>query len=224
VQSAVADAAKLLEELGHDVAEDEPRIDREALVEAYLVQVAASVAVEIDDAARWIDRKATPDGFEASTWFLAQLGRMYSAADLTRLRDRCHAASRLMAGFHQNYDLFLNGVLAYPPVEIGEIALKPAERVGLAVLRKLPVRKAMDLVATGLAEKSFERTANTMLFNMTGQPAMSVPLSWNAAGLPVGVQLVAPFGDEATLFRVAAQLEQARPWAGRRPSVCYASG
>ncbi len=223
VQSAVEDAAKLLEALGHEVVEDEPRIDRDALVEAYVVQLAAGVAVEIDDAARWTGTTATPAGFEPSTWFLAQLGRRYSAADLTRMRDTCHAASRLMARFHEDYDLFLNSVLAYPPAEIGESTLKPSERVSLAVLRTLPIRKAMDLVAAELADQSFERTANTMLFNMTGQPCMSVPLYWSDSGLPVGVQLVAPFGDEATLFRVAAQLEQARPWAERTPSVCYRS-
>ena len=217
VTAAVRDAAELLADLGHEVVEAGPPLDRDALVEAYIVQIAAGVAVEIEDAERWIGRRATPEGFEASTWFLAQLGRMMSAADLQRSRDRAQAAGRMMAAFHRDHDVFLNAVLAYPPVKIGDSALKPLERAGLALLRRLPVRAAMDQVVAALASENFERTANTMLFNMTGQPSMSVPLSWSPDGLPIGVQLTAPFGDEATLFRLAAQLEEARPWADRRP-------
>ncbi len=81
----------------------------------------------------------------------------------------------------------------------------------------------MSRALGAFAEDSLERTANTMLFNQTGQPAMSVPLHWTAAGLPIGVQLSARFGDEATLFRLASQLEAARPWAGKKPPVCYAA-
>ena len=72
-------------------------------------------------------------------------------------------------------------------------------------------------VARQLAAKTFEYIPNTALFNATGQPAMSVPLHWNATGLPIGMQFVARLGDEATLFRLAGQLELARPWFERVP-------
>jgi amidase len=102
---------------------------------------------------------------------------------------------------------------------VGELALKPHETAGLAVLRSLPVKPAFLKLLDALAANSLERTPNTQLFNLTGQPAMSVPLFWNAAGLPIGVQFAARYGDEATLFRLASQLEQARPWAHRKPPV-----
>jgi amidase len=129
----------------------------------------------------------------------------------------------MMAAFHEKYDLFLDSTLAYPPVRIGELAPKPAELAAMAVLRKLPLKPVFLKLLDELAANALERTPNTQLFNQTGQPAMSVPLYWNAAELPIGVQFAGRFGDEATLFRLAAQLEQARPWAGRTPLVSAGS-
>ena len=216
-KAAVQDAAKLCQELGHEIVEDAPRFDREELVRAYLVNVAANVAVQLEEISRQMGKPVGATDVEPSTWAMAQLGTILTAADLQRARDTMHRASRLMAAFHERYDVFLDATLAYPPVRIGELALKPAELAALAVLRKLPLKPAFLKLLDELAGNSLERTPNTQLFNQTGQPAMSVPLYWNGAGLPVGVQFAARFGDEATLFRLASQLEQARPWAGRTP-------
>jgi amidase len=215
--AAVQDAVKLCQELGHEVVEDSPRFDREELVRAYLVNVVAYVAVQLEEIGQQRGRPVGAADVEPSTWALAQFGNILSAAELQRARHSMHRAGRLMAAFHERYDVFLDATLAYPPVRVGELALKPAELATLAVLRKLPLKPVFLKLFDELAGKSLERTPNTQLFNQTGQPAMSVPLYWNAAGLPIGVQFVARFGDEATLLRLASQLEQARPWMGRKP-------
>jgi amidase len=217
--AAVRDAAKLCQELGHEVVEDVPRLDWGELVRAYLVTVIANVSLEAEEIGKRSKKAPNPADFEPSTWALVQLGRMLTAVELQRARNATHRASRQVAAFFERYDLFLDATLAYPPVRIGELALKSAELAALAVLRRAPVKPVFLRLLDELAANSLERTPNTQLFNQTGQPAMSVPLSWNAAGLPIGVQFAARFGDEATLFRLAAQLEQARPWSGRRPPV-----
>ena len=218
--TAVERTAKLLSDLGHTVEEAAPKIDRDALVNAYLAQVGVGIAAEIEDMARWSGRTPRADLFEPATWFLRQVGLTLSGIELQRARDAMQEAGRQTAVFHQTYDLFLGSTLAYPPVRIGELALKPAERVGLAALRTLPVPAAIRAVLAQLAANNFERTPNTQLFNQTGQPAVSLPLHWTPDGLPVGIQLAARFGDEALLLRVASQLETASPWIGRKPPVC----
>ncbi|MFE8597848.1 amidase [Archangium violaceum] len=217
-KAAVQDAVKLCQELGHELVEDAPRFDREELVRSYLVNVAANTTVQMEEISQVTGKPVTADDVEPSTWALVQLGSILTAADLQRARNVMHKAGRMMAAFHERYDLFLDATLAYPPVRIGELAPKPAELAAMAVLRKLPLKPVFLKLLDVLAGNSLERTPNTQLFNQTGQPAMSVPLFWNTAGLPVGVQFSARFGDEATLFRLASQLEQARPWAGRKPS------
>ena len=122
--------------------------------------------------------------------------------------------------FHARYDLFLGPTLGRPPVKLGSLMLKPAERVGLGILRALPIKPAIRAVLAQLAANNFEATPNTQLFNQTGQPAISLPLHWSAGGLPVGIQLAAAMGREDLLLQVAAQLEVAAPWADRKPPVC----
>jgi amidase len=91
--------------------------------------------------------------------------------------------------------------------------------IAIEALRRFPMKKALDTVLSQMAAENMDPAPNTELFNLTGQPAMSVPLYWNADGLPIGTQFVARYGAEATLFRLAGQLEQARPWFERRPSI-----
>jgi amidase len=126
-----------------------------------------------------------------------------------------------MGRFHRTYDLYMTPTLASPPVRIGELQPKPYERFAMKLINALGLGVA--LTATGMvdqmAEASLSRIPFTELANLTGQPAMSVPLHWTPDGLPVGVHFMAPFGEEATLFRLAAQLEKARPWFDKHAPV-----
>lgn len=114
-------------------------------------------------------------------------------------------------------DVFLCPTMAKPPWPLGELDPSPVELRALQAVRRAPIRKVLELLVEQLAGEILDPIPTTPLFNMSGQPAMSVPLHWSDEGLPIGVQFAARFGDEATLFRLAAQLEQARPWGDRRP-------
>lgn len=217
--AAVERAARRLADLGHHVEEACPPFDRDRLASAYLTQVGVGVAAEIADMARWSGRSPKASDFEPATWFLAQVGHALGALDLQHARDAVQEAGRQLAAWHEQYDLFLCPTVAHPPVRLGELAIKPAERAGLLALRALPLRPALKAVLAQLAANSLERTPNTQLFNQTGQPAISVPLHLTGDGLPVGVQLAAPMGGEAILIRVASQLEAADPWITRTPRV-----
>lgn len=217
--AAVDHAGKLGSTLGHDVDEVTLPFDRDALVHAYLVVVAAGVAYQVENAARLMGRtEPHPDDHEPATWFLSQVGHALSAYDLEQARVTFQLATRAIAAATQRYDVLLSATMAHPPVKVGELATKAWERAGLAVLRAVPTRGLLEKVLDTMSQTALEKTPNTMLFNMTGQPAMSVPLAWNAAGLPIGVQFVGRTGDEATLFRLAGQLERAQPWFARTPA------
>ena len=218
-KAAVESAARLMADLGHDVEEARPQFDRERQVRAYLTQIAAGVATQIEELGRWIRRKPSAAYFEPSTWFLYQVGRRLSAAELQQARDASQAAGRSVAAFFSRYDLFMTPTLAYPPVRLGELALTAVESAALATLRVLPVGAALRAILAQLADHSLEHTPNTQLFNQTGQPAISLPLHQTTEGLPVGVQFAARYAEDALLVRVASQIEEARPWSGRVPRV-----
>jgi amidase len=216
-REAVYEAARLLARLGHEVVEARPEFPRDALVHAYVVALAANVAADVSAAARVTGRRAGPRLLEPETWALAAGGRALSAEDLVLAEREMHRAARSIAAFFEEHDLLVTPTMAHPPLRLGALALRPLERLGLRAVARLGSRLLLERFFDQVGARSFEATGNTMLFNQTGQPAMSVPLHWTADGLPVGVQLVARFGDEATLLRVAGELEQARPWAARAP-------
>lgn len=214
---AVREAASLLAELGHTVTEARPRFSRTEAVRAFLVVLAASTRSDLEAGARRVGRRLDRRLLELETWALAVAGRTLRADDLAAAQAFGQQLGREVASFFEDHDLLLTPTMAHPPARIGALALRPAERLALEAVTRLPFRKVIDRLIVSLAAHVFEATGNTMLFNQTGQPAASVPLHWNAAGLPIGVQLAARFGEEATLFRVAAQLEEAHSWADRRP-------
>ncbi|MHC4984211.1 MAG: amidase [Planctomycetota bacterium] len=215
--AAVEEAAKLCESLGHSVEEAPPAFDRAYLVHCFLVLLAAETARVIRWAGKQMNRTPRPDGFEPQTWILGLIGRSATAEDHAEALEAAYMAGRRIAGFFQTFDVLMTPTMAHPPARIGHFDLTTRQALELSVIRRLPLKRLLDKVLDVLSGEVFEATGNTMLFNMTGQPAASVPLCWNAAGLPIGVQFVARFGDEATLFRLAGQLEQARPWFDRRP-------
>ena len=218
-RAAVESAARLLADLGHEIEEARPEFDRERQVRAYLTQIAASIAAEIEEMGRWVGRRPSAAYFEPATWFLYQIGRKLSAAELQQARDAAQTAGRSLAAFFSRYDLLMTPTLAYPPVRLGELALKGIEELALATLRVLPVGAALRAILAKLADQSLERTPNTQLFNQTGQPAISLPLHQTPDGLPVGVQFVARYAEDALLIRVASQIEEARPWRDRMPRI-----
>jgi amidase len=215
--AAVEHAAALLEKLGHEVVEAHPPIEREALAHAYLVVVAAGTAAALRQIAEMRGSRLRPDEVEPTTLFLSTLGEALSAAEFEVARQKFHAAARQLAPFFGEHDVFLDATLAYPPPTIGEWDLPSGLGIAVRYLAPVAPRRLLLRALDHFAQDGLERTANTMLFNMTGQPAMSVPLHVNAAGLPIGVQFVGRFGDESTLFRLARQLEQSCPWSDRVP-------
>lgn len=216
---AVEDAMRLCASLGHEVAEAAPSIDRDALRVAYLTIVAVGAADSVEQTRALTGRAPDASAFEPTTWFLAQVGRAVSALHLARAREYIFRTTREIAAFFERHDVFASSTLAYPPVRIAELALGKRDRFLLATLRVVATARVLERALAELAQNALEKTPNTMIFNMTGQPAMSVPLAWNEAGLPIGTQFVGRFGAEATLFRLAGQLEAARPWWDRRPRL-----
>ncbi len=137
---------------------------------------------------------------ERITWLTAKMGEKVTAADYVRATQAAHRLGRQMAAFHADYDVLLTPGLATLPPKLGWI----------------------DMMMDDLEEywrRVFTFSPFTVWFNITGQPALTLPLGQSPEGLPVAVQLVARFGDEATLFRLSAQLEARRPWLGRKPSL-----
>jgi amidase len=214
---AVEDAARLLESLGHHVEEAEPAIDGLQLARDFVVMWFANCAATVD-----LVRAQTGcgnDGFELDTLAMAAFGRASRASDYVAGYLRWNEYTRRLGEFHQKYDLFMTPTMALPPARIGQIATPPWQQVALKVL--LALRLSRLILVGGVIEQMVRDNLKwvpfTQLGNLTGVPGMSVPLHWTADGLPVGTHFLAPHGGEGLLFRLAGQLERARPWKDRRP-------
>ncbi len=197
---AVRESAKLLASLGHELEQAGPEFDAEVMIGPMVVVWSLGNLEDKTEAERILGRPLEPDELEDTTWELVEHGRRFSALDLSRAVGELGAAARAIGPFFERYDAWLTPTLARPP-----------ERLG--VLNR----------SQGGAEEWWrfdcEFNAWNPIANITGQPSMSVPLHWTPGGLPVGSLITGRYGDETTLFRLAAQLEAARPWADRVPPV-----
>ena len=219
--TAVHDTVTLLEELGHEVIEAAPVIDAEEWAMNFVTVLAAETRADIEMTSRLAGRKVAAADYEPATYALGLLGRALKASDYATAKRRLGVLSREVAAFFSSFDVLLTPTCATPPFVIGALQPQPGELAMVKIINALDAGWLLEAVGVlkPLAMKAFDFIPWTPVFNITGQPAMSVPLHWNAEQLPVGVHFVGRFGDEATLFRLAGQLERARPWADRLPVV-----
>ena len=200
VRRALEDTASLLIELGHDVREQGLSIDYRKLYRAQSAIGAANAAAAQAELAEKLGREPREDELEPLTWAGIRLGQKLRADVVFRALRDMRRMTREILRFFETCDLHLTPVMGTPPPKIGHID---------------PVR----LEPRELGKRQSVAFPFTPPFNFTGQPAMSVPLAWSETGLPIGMQFASRYGDEATLFRVAAQLEAARPWRAKKPAI-----
>jgi amidase len=218
--AAVQHAARLLRQLGHEVEEAEPVIDGAALASSYLHIYFAQVPAVVAQARA---AGAGSGELELMTRLLGTLGSSVRAGQLTERLAQWNVFARALGDFHARYDMLLTPTLAHPPIRHGVGDLPPGQQVALGFLQStglLGILARLGLLegtANKIARENLRYVPFTQLANLTGTPAMSVPLYWTGDGLPLGVQFVGPFGSEDRLLQLAHQLEQAQPWFERVP-------
>ncbi len=193
-------AASVCEALGHQLEEARLVVDGDAFTSHFINVWAAGNAWAMSDWEERIGRTAAEGDVEPLSWALVELGRSIGADRYLKSTQELQKISRQIAEYFEGIDVLLTPTLAEPPAPLGTFDSPPGEPL-VGLLR-------------AAAYVPF-----TPPFNVTGQPGISLPLHWNDAGLPIGVQFVGRFGDEETLLTLAGQLEQAAPWAERRPPV-----
>jgi len=196
--AALEDAVALCRDLGHEVEEAPFEVDSTILAPATLTILSASTRAMMEQRAEVLGRPLAEDDVEPGTWALANLSQRYGSTDYVRAVQTIHATGRALARHLQSYDMVLSPTMATPPHPLGLLSLSNPDRAaqGAAILKTV---------------------GYTQLANATGHPAMSVPLVWNDAGLPIGIQFMGRMNEEGLLFRLAGQIEVARPWFDRMP-------
>ena len=200
---AATDAARALEALGHIVEEaSPPALDDGALIGMFLNVVAANTTALVDELAEMAGRPITADDVEPGTWALAEAGRAVTGAQVLHVMNAAHAWTRAMLSWWHDdgFDLLLTPTLAAPPPLLG-VLNDPNGDPAMGPILQTPY------------------AAFVAMYNVTGQPAISIPFATSTDATPIGIQLVARAYDEATLVRVAAQMETAHPWVDRRPAI-----
>jgi amidase len=197
---AARETAELLASLGHDVEEAAPEFDGETLIEPFARIWAISNLESYHGVVRALGREPRRSELEVTTWELIEYARRFDAVDLLDALGELAQATRAIAPFFERYDAWVTPALAQPPLAIGRLNMSHGG--------------ALEWWQDDCAFNPWNPIAN-----MTGQPAMSVPLTWTADGLPIGTLVSGRYADETTLFRLAGQLEAARPWADRRPPI-----
>jgi amidase len=216
-RKALEATSACLDRLGHEVVEVHLPLPPESFAEGYAALIAADVAATLRMAETLVGRAATSDDVELATWIMAKMGEAQSAADVASALWMMQTFSRQWLGWSSAFDVLLTPTVGVPPMPIGAYKLSTLQRQGLKLLAALPAGALLSQrpKVVEAFEPVFEAAPYTMVANVTGQPSVSLPLHWTADGLPMGMLFTARIGDEATLFRLAAQLEQAMPWRDR---------
>lgn len=196
---AAADyASKLCESLGHHVEESELPVDPEQFFSAFGAAMSINTLLRVRAREKQLKRAVREADLEPINWQTYQNAQQISGEELATARDTCNRIGYDIAVFQKHYDVILSPTLATIPFALGKLSLNQPY--------------------ADYAKAAINASAFTMLYNATGQPAMSVPLYW-ANNLPIGVMFAGRYGDESTLFQLAAQLERAQPWFDRTPQL-----
>jgi amidase len=218
---AIAHTVTLLKELGHEVVEIELPYKKEVLTELLYAMVYGETSATLDYIGEQRGKKPHRNEVEPNTWLLYKLGKSFSANAFALAKLKWNEVDRQLAAFHRTYDLLLTPTLGMRPFKIGAMNNPPLEENALRVLNALGISSVIRY--TGMIEKIAEQTFSWIpyapLANLTGQPAMTVPLYWTSDNLPIGVMFTAPLSDEASLFQLSAQLEKAQPWFNKVPHL-----
>lgn len=196
VQKAIEDTAKLCADLGHEVVEDCPKFDVTAMWDAYFVIYVASTAMNLEDRIKAVGRMPGSYDVEAPTHELMEMKQHLSASDYVRAVTTIHRIARQIAAFYEDYDVLLSPISAEPSYKMGYFVENP-----VTFTREIYENK--DYSSYFLYEP---------VANLTGQPAISLPLFWSEDGLPIGSHFFGRVGEDATLLQLSAQLEEAQPW------------
>jgi amidase len=216
----VEETVALLKSLGHEVVEDAPAINGPEFSYRFLTVLSGQIRADIEEAAEMAGKKVSVDDFDIATFGVGMFGQVLKASDYARAMRYLQSVSRDIGRFFEKYDVLLTPVLSQPPVKIGSLKPSASEQAQLKLIGRTGatwVLEAMGIIKP-LAAQTYEFIPWTPVFNVTGQPAMSVPLYWNEAGLPIGMHFISKWGDEATLFRLAGQLEKEKPWFDKAPA------
>lgn len=221
VLRALDETVSLLESLGHELIEAKPAVDGAAFSFSLLIAICAETAADVAYFSREQKRGPRKNELELATRGLRKIAHAISAVQLSEAIRTLRTQARIVGRFMQDYDLFLTPTLATPPPPLGTIPPGGAEAAQLKILLSLPLAKAF--VRSGGLQKTsakvYQFIDSMPLANVTGAPSISLPLAWSEDGLPIGMAFTARFADEAMLLRLAAQLEEARPWFDRRPPL-----
>ncbi|MGD7022526.1 amidase family protein [Rossellomorea vietnamensis] len=220
-KEAVLNTVKLLDEMGYIVEETAPLIDGKKLAESYMTMYFGEVAAQMVKAEASTGQKVRMNDVEPSTWLLHQLGSTISVGEFVQALQVWDDSAKIMEAFHEEYTFYITPTTAFPPSRIGELNPAPLERF---LMRLVGMTNSAGLLKKSgfvdeLAAKSLERTPFTQLANLSGQPAMSLPMHLTPDGLPCGVQVMAARGREDLLFRLAGELEKSPLWKILNPPL-----
>ncbi len=218
---AIQSTVQLLKDLGHEVAEVKLPYKKEMFIGLFTMMIYGELSASLTFLELEHGRKLSPANFEPNTWLLYKLGKSYSAHDFAFQKLKWNQICRTMAVFHSKYDILLTPTLGMKPFKIGALQSSKIEDGALRFLNTIGISSVLKYtkVVETIAAKTFNWIPCAPISNITGQPSMTIPLHWSKENLPVGVMFTGKQNDEGLLFRLAAQLETAKPWFDNVPVI-----
>jgi amidase len=223
---AVEKTCKVLENLGHHVEETVPNYQEEEVALNWCIIAIGNVAAHVDRLVQTYGHANVKRNIEFQNYTLYRMGQRAKALDFVKAKRRWRQLGTIMDQMLNKYDMMLTPTLGEPPVPVGSLHPSKSDQRSMKIISSwagkiiLSSRKLTLSILDELVHNMMKGLMPfTMIANITGQPAMSVPLHWTESGLPCGVQFVGGFGEEAKLLRLAGQLEKVQPWFDRKPQI-----